>query len=234
MTEQAWAARSLRNWLWFSHHASAIQVGVHCASLGSVCYEINGQTTTLLLNGKKMPGGNVPFSTSERAKKELLEGERLHWKWTLSEGIVELQNHPSGRCLRFLTGHCLIEDQGRQERLDCPTLPRTRAVAPIRQVTATEPPKQDAPALPPMQPAAETPADHWTDSIPDEAVRLVLKHLERHGTINEDEVIKLLDSPRLARAFGNKLDQYRASIPFDVCVYVDATSTSGQKLYRKL
>lgn len=82
------------------------------------------------------------------------------------------------------------------------------------------------------QPERAAPVAHWTDAIPDEGIRLVLKHLERHGTINENEVTELLDSPRLARAFGNKLDQYRATIPF--VVQVDATATSGPKVYRKL
>ena len=242
MSELFWTASSKRNWLWFSHIAHPIKVGVHCSSMGSICYEIAGKTTTLLLNGKQVPGARLPFSTPN-PQKALLEGEKSLWTWTLSRGSVELTHRPSGRRVSFHSAHCLVQDHNREHTLECaeinlePKATQTRSEPhPATQPTPPtpgEPPPVTALREQSVEPVAIEPssAGHWTNDIPEEMFRRVFKHLERHGSITEDQVTELLDSTRLARSFGNKLDFYRSTIPFEI--QVDATG-SGQKVYRKL
>jgi hypothetical protein len=72
-------------------------------------------------------------------------------------------------------------------------------------------------------------ADQGSNQIDDDGVRTVLLHLEKYGSVTEDEVGDLTGSPRSARAFANKLDQYRSALPFGV----DLDTQAGQKTYRK-
>ncbi|MBT9585054.1 hypothetical protein IV102_17055 [bacterium] len=95
------------------------------------------------------------------------------------------------------------------------------------------------PPKPTPIPAAPTPApvparpvqvaEHWSNQIDDDGVRTVLLHLEKYGSVTEDEVGDLTGGPRSARAFANKLDQYRSGLPFGV----DLDTQTGQKTYRK-
>lgn len=240
MSEYAWTASSIRNWLWFAHNEYSVRVGVNCASLGSIHYQLDGRTTTLLLNGKKIPGGNAPFDSVAKARPELLEGERLHWTWSLNKGIIELESRLTGRKVQLLSESCYITDGARRERLDCRSFSKVAPdPTPVQSLVPAAPKveavqvRQEVPTPQPQPVVEEKPSgvSHWSDSIPEEHFRRVFKHLERHGTVNDDEVTELLDSTRQARAFGNKLDSYRTLVPFEI--QVEATGT-GPKTYRRL
>lgn len=77
--------------------------------------------------------------------------------------------------------------------------------------------------------AASLPADHWSHQIHDPGVLPVLLHLEKFGSVTESDIENLTNSPRQARAFSAKLDEYRPILPF----YVETDTQSGLKTYRK-
>lgn len=60
----------------------------------------------------------------------------------------------------------------------------------------------------------------WANAIADEGHRRVLLHLFKHRDITEEDVIRILGSPRKARAFTNFLDGYRPLLPFEVRIDV--------------
>ena len=80
-----------------------------------------------------------------------------------------------------------------------------------------------------VAPPPGLPADHWSHQIDDEGARQVLLHLEQFGSVSDDAIASFTGGPRQARAFANKLDQYRPLLPFGV----DLDTQSGQKIYRK-
>ena len=78
-------------------------------------------------------------------------------------------------------------------------------------------------SLPPPAPGPET----WADAIPDEGIRKVFLHLERHGIITEVEVTGIVGSPRAFRRFSAEWDSLVAKVPFRVRI----ESTEGGKRY---
>lgn len=67
----------------------------------------------------------------------------------------------------------------------------------------------------------------WADSIEDEGVRKVFLHVEKHGIINEMELVALLGTPRSARHFAGRYEQYTERLPFKIRV----ESGAGGKSY---
>jgi hypothetical protein len=71
------------------------------------------------------------------------------------------------------------------------------------------------------EPAAEEKRDEerdleWADSIVDPGARAVFLHLERHGSITEAEVTRMVGSPRAFRRFSLDFDGYARKVPFRV------------------
>ena len=239
MIEGYWKASSLRNWLWFSHIQFPLRVGVNCGNLGSVCYELAGKGHTMLLAGQHLTGAQLPFSAPSQARA-LLEGERLHWKWSLSKGFIQLVHLLSCRRVLFFFDHCTIQDEDRHFRLDRKNVPKPVTVekaTDLRSPVAVlaENHDQDVPetvesiSAPVAHLSSEPIEAHWTDSISEEPIRRVLRHIERYGSVNEEEVTEFLGSPRQARAFSTKLEECRNLIPFKI----EIDTRSGLKSYRK-
>lgn len=62
----------------------------------------------------------------------------------------------------------------------------------------------------------------WLQSLPDDGARHVFEHLEKHGTLTEPEATGLLGSPRAARRFALRFDEYAEKLPFAVRIEVVA------------
>jgi hypothetical protein len=60
----------------------------------------------------------------------------------------------------------------------------------------------------------------WARAFDDEAVARALVHLERHGSLTEDELGRLLGNPRKARRFALRFDRYLDRLPFSAEVRV--------------
>lgn len=90
--------------------------------------------------------------------------------------------------------------------------------------TAECPPVREPPAVVELQiqTSSEAALPGWASSIGNEGIRRVLMHLFKFGQITESEVEHLTGSPRHARAFSNRLDEYRSNLPFAVEVEVSA------------
>jgi hypothetical protein len=67
-------------------------------------------------------------------------------------------------------------------------------------------------------------------AIADDLFRAALMHLEKHGLLNESDLTSMVGGPRRARAFARDLDDWRASLPFEIEVSV----VGGAKAYRKV
>lgn len=78
-----------------------------------------------------------------------------------------------------------------------------------------------------VPPQENNPATHWTDSFSDGPERAVFEHLQVHGSITEDELARLLGSPRAARRFANQLETWQRRLPFGV----HSDSVNGVKRY---
>jgi hypothetical protein len=59
-------------------------------------------------------------------------------------------------------------------------------------------------------------SDRWQDNFDDPAIVKVFEHLEKHGAIVETELVQMLGSPRKARSFASKFDEFTAKVPFTV------------------
>lgn len=70
----------------------------------------------------------------------------------------------------------------------------------------------------PERPVGAPVGDDWAMAIADEAVRKVFLHIARHGGVTEEEVGRLLGSPRAARRFAADLDALAPHLPFIVRV----------------
>lgn len=70
----------------------------------------------------------------------------------------------------------------------------------------------------------------WADAIPDEGIRRVFLHLEKHGVITETEVTGLLGSPRAFRRFSLEFDEHLPKLPFGVRI---ETVDSGKRYVRE-
>lgn len=70
----------------------------------------------------------------------------------------------------------------------------------------------------------------WWDSIEDEAVREVFRHIEKHGAITEVELTAKLGSPRQARRFAADFEGYLDKLPFSVRI---ESNESGKRYVRE-
>ena len=70
----------------------------------------------------------------------------------------------------------------------------------------------------------------WADNLPDEGIRKVFLHLEKHGVVTEPEVTTLLGSPRAFRRFSLEFDQHLAKLPFRVRI---ETAEGGKRYVRE-
>jgi hypothetical protein len=59
---------------------------------------------------------------------------------------------------------------------------------------------------------------HWSVSFAENQHQPLLNHIDQFGCITEAEVIQMLGSPRAARSFTIKLEQYSKLLPFDIKV----------------
>ena len=69
-------------------------------------------------------------------------------------------------------------------------------------------------------PAVEIAADSWVNEFDDEGVRRFFNHLEKHGTVTDEEAQNLLGSPRKARRFASLFESYAARAPFEARIDV--------------
>jgi hypothetical protein len=88
--------------------------------------------------------------------------------------------------------------------------------------------KSNGGRLRPADPAAQVPAaaplTGWAAKIGDPDVGRVLDYLERHESLAEDALVKLVGSPRKARAVALRLHDF-GSLGFEVKVSVPTAET---------
>jgi chromosome segregation ATPase len=72
--------------------------------------------------------------------------------------------------------------------------------------------------------------DEWYDKFIDNPHLMVLKHIEKHGTITESEASKKLGNARSVRQFANKLEEYAQDLPFSIRV---ESSPKGNRYLRE-
>lgn len=117
--------------------------------------------------------------------------------------------------LRHATGAGLVAVYGSSEHYE------------VEQVLAMAPEPGAAPKSKP--PAAKTASDEppkWALALP-EAVRAVFLHLQTHGSINAEEVTRMLGGPRAFNRFSLQFEDHAVRVPFRVRIEM----TSGQKCY---
>lgn len=86
-------------------------------------------------------------------------------------------------------------------------------------VAATDDPARDSAPVP----------VGWADAIEDEAARTVFRHIEAHGSVTEEELMRMLGGARAARRFALAVDGWLVKLPFRVRV----ESAGGGKRYIK-
>jgi hypothetical protein len=70
----------------------------------------------------------------------------------------------------------------------------------------------------------------WAESIDDPHVRGVFLHIDKHGSVTEEEIVAMLGSARAARKFALGFDAYLAKLPFRVRGEANA---SGKRYVRE-
>ncbi len=96
--------------------------------------------------------------------------------------------------------------------------------------TLAEPPDEPN-ALPvnaPSPMAATSSA--WQDSFEDENIRAVFIHLQRHGSVTENELTQFLGGARKARSFSLAFEEYLKKVPFSVRI---ETTASGKRYVKE-
>lgn len=68
--------------------------------------------------------------------------------------------------------------------------------------------------------AVEIAADSWVNEFEDEGVKRFFNHLEKHGTVTDEEAQNLLGGPRKARRFATQFESYAARAPFEARIDV--------------
>ncbi len=66
----------------------------------------------------------------------------------------------------------------------------------------------------------------WQDSFEDENIRAVFSHLQRHGSVTENELTQFLGGARKARSFSLAFEEYLKKVPFSVRI---ETTASGKR-----
>ena len=65
-------------------------------------------------------------------------------------------------------------------------------------------------------PPPSTTSSNWADQIADEGGRRVFLHIEKHGAIDEGEVIAMVGTPRAFRRFSLEFEAYLEKLPFRI------------------
>ena len=112
-----------------------------------------------------------------------------------------------------------------------PTDPATTepAPAPAEPAPAEPAPAEPAPGEPPLAPAPAAPLD-WLEAFADDAVRAAFAHLDKHSTLTDPQLARLLGTARAARRFSRRFDRHRDALPFRVEIRI----VDGVKRYEKL
>jgi len=66
------------------------------------------------------------------------------------------------------------------------------------------------------EPAPAPAGDGWLAELPEGGVRELFEHLAAHGIVTEAEAVRMLGSPRAARAFSRRFECHAAKAPFEV------------------
>jgi hypothetical protein len=70
----------------------------------------------------------------------------------------------------------------------------------------------------------------WQDSFEDENIRAVFIHLQRHGSVTENELTQFLGGARKARSFSLAFEEYLKKVPFSVRI---ETTASGKRYVKE-
>jgi hypothetical protein len=70
----------------------------------------------------------------------------------------------------------------------------------------------------------------WHDSFEDENIRAVFIHLQRHGSVTENELTQFLGGARKARSFSLAFEEYLKKVPFSVRI---ETTASGKRYVKE-
>jgi hypothetical protein len=68
--------------------------------------------------------------------------------------------------------------------------------------------------------SVEVAEDSWVNIFEDEGVRRFFHHLEKHGTVTDEQAQNLLGGPRKARRFATLFENHAARAPFEVRIDV--------------
>lgn len=86
-----------------------------------------------------------------------------------------------------------------------------------------------ATTVPHSAPSSAIPAG-WDAEIADDGARRVFRHLEAHGIVSEEEVIRILGTPRAARRFTLEFETWKEKLPFRVRV---ETGDNGKRYVKE-
>ena len=84
------------------------------------------------------------------------------------------------------------------------------------------------PGLPEPGGASLTDDRSWHSSISDPGDLKALTHLEKYGSLSEEQIIQMLNGVRGSRRFGMRLEGYRQFLPF--AVFIETTATGKRYL----
>ena len=79
-------------------------------------------------------------------------------------------------------------------------------------------------------PIPTIPSNAWQDSFEDENIRAVFIHLQRHGSVTENELTQFLGGARKARSFSLAFEEYLKKVPFSVRI---ETTASGKRYVKE-
>jgi hypothetical protein len=81
-----------------------------------------------------------------------------------------------------------------------------------------------------LSPIPTNPSSAWHDSFEDENIRAVFIHLQRHGSVTENELTQFLGGARKARSFSLAFEEYLKKVPFSVRI---ETTASGKRYIKE-
>jgi hypothetical protein len=80
-----------------------------------------------------------------------------------------------------------------------------------------------------VSPVAPTSVEGWGERLGDASAGKAFDHLEKYGSLTEQELTQLLGGPRQARAFAMRFDEHKKRLSFEVII----THTAEGKRYEK-
>ena len=169
----------------------------------------------------------VPGDTSVLVELCQARGARL------VGGAMRVKAGASGELFFRLIGpterRCLVEVFHPSAQVElAPVIPNARFAVSALRVANAELAQAWPEGLQEPSEAQDT-LDDWLSTLPDEQVRRVFAHLAQHGVVTEAELVQLMGSPRGARRFAAKVDEYSACAPFVVRV----DTTHGKRYVRE-